>query len=74
LRPDNLFWERAEFHEEMKGYTLVKGRRVEKLKSKPAEFFRQVLGFEPTDYQKEFIALFEQNQFLAARWCRQMHA
>jgi hypothetical protein len=34
-------------------------------------FFRQVLGVEPTDYQKELIALFQKNQFMAARWSRQ---
>ena len=44
---------------------------VEKLKKKPSEFFKQILGFEPYNYQKELIELFENNQFLAARWCRQ---
>jgi phage terminase large subunit-like protein len=30
-----------------------------------------VLGFKPYSYQEQFIRLFEQNQFTAARWCRQ---
>jgi phage FluMu gp28-like protein len=46
-------------------------RKVEGLKREPAEFFRQILGFEPFNYQAELIELFEKNQFLAARWCRQ---
>jgi len=41
------------------------------LSSDPVEFFRQVVGFEPTKYQVEFIKLFLENQFIAARWCRQ---
>jgi phage FluMu gp28-like protein len=45
--------------------------RAQKLSRDPVEFFRQVVGFEPTIYQKEFIKLFLENQFLAARWCRQ---
>ena len=46
-------------------------RKVERLKSNPTEFFKQILGFEPFSYQLELIDLFEKNQFLAARWCRQ---
>jgi len=37
----------------------------------PAEFCEKTLGFKPTSYQHELIKLFEQNQFIAARWCRQ---
>ena len=44
---------------------------VKKLKKNPSEFFKKILGFEPYKYQKELIELFEKNQFLAARWCRQ---
>ena len=44
---------------------------VKTLKTDPLEFFRQVLGVEPTDYQKELIELFQKNQFVAARWSRQ---
>lgn len=45
--------------------------KTRRLSSVPLEFFRQVVGFEPTAYQKEFITLFQQHQFVAARWCRQ---
>jgi len=45
--------------------------KAQKLSSDPVQFFRQVVGFEPTAYQREFIQLFLENQFLAARWARQ---
>jgi len=41
------------------------------LSSDPVQFFRQVVGFEPTSYQKDFVKLFVENQFTAGRWCRQ---
>jgi hypothetical protein len=50
---------------------MKKLSKVECLKTEPVEFFRQVLGVEPTDYQKELIELFQKNQFVAARWSRQ---
>jgi phage FluMu gp28-like protein len=45
--------------------------KAETLSSVPVEFCRQLIGFEPTEYQKELIKLYEENQFIAARWCRQ---
>jgi hypothetical protein len=41
------------------------------LSSDPVEFFKQIVGFKPTNYQVYFIKLFLENQFIAARWCRQ---
>ena len=35
------------------------------------EFFEQIIGFKPYAYQKEFVEMFKNNQFTAARWCRQ---
>lgn len=35
------------------------------------EFDRQYLHFEPFEYQRELIDLYQQFQFIAARWCRQ---
>jgi phage FluMu gp28-like protein len=34
-------------------------------------FFDRTLGFKLTEYQKELVRLFGENQFVAARWCRQ---
>jgi len=45
--------------------------RARTLSNEPVEFFRQVVGFEPTSYQVDLIKKFLDNQFIAARWCRQ---
>jgi phage FluMu gp28-like protein len=37
----------------------------------PTEFCTKILDFQPTTYQQQLIKLFQQNQFIAARWCRQ---
>jgi len=71
LRPNRWMRERVQLQRDVKAIEDARGRQVEELKSDPIEFFRQVLGFEPTTYQRELIELFLKNQFLAARWCRQ---
>ncbi|MGF3522066.1 MAG: terminase large subunit domain-containing protein [Candidatus Bathyarchaeia archaeon] len=45
--------------------------KTQKLTANPTTFFQQILGFTPYPYQQEFINLFTNNQFTAARWCRQ---
>jgi len=45
--------------------------RAQGLSDDPVEFFRQVVGFDPTEYQADLIRKFLNNQFVAARWCRQ---
>jgi phage FluMu gp28-like protein len=45
--------------------------QIQKLSVNTADFFEQILGFKPYSYQREFTELFENNQFTAARWCRQ---
>ena len=37
----------------------------------PMKFCEQVIGVKPYSYQADFIRLFVENQFTAARWCRQ---
>lgn len=37
----------------------------------PLAFFEQNLSFKPTKYQVQLTKLFTENQFVAARWCRQ---
>ena len=44
---------------------------TQKLSQDPLEFFRQVVGFEPTTYQVKLINLFKKHDFIATRWCRQ---
>jgi phage FluMu gp28-like protein len=46
-------------------------KQIQKVKKDPSKFFKQVLGFQPFEYQEELIRLFAKNEFLAARWCRQ---
>ena len=45
--------------------------KTEALSVDPVDFCREILGFVPFSYQEQFIRLFMENQFLAARWCRQ---
>jgi phage FluMu gp28-like protein len=66
-----LFSERDKLREDVNVIEQQRLSKAETLKADPLEFFRQVLGVEPTDYQKELIELFQKNQFVAARWCRQ---
>jgi reverse gyrase len=44
---------------------------VEEIFGDPERFFKQIIGFTPYSYQKEFIDMFVDNQFTAAKWCRQ---
>jgi phage FluMu gp28-like protein len=46
-------------------------KKTEELANNYIEFCRQKLGFEPFSYQKCLIDLYENSQFVAARWCRQ---
>ncbi len=71
LRPNEWLLELNSLAKDIQIAENAREVRVRELQMKPLEFFRQILGFEPTDYQKELIGLFEMNQFLAARWCRQ---
>jgi hypothetical protein len=71
FRPNRFFEERARLHLEALAIESEGLSKVESLKTDPLEFFRQVLGVEPTDYQRELIDLFYKNQFTAARWSRQ---
>ena len=71
FRPNKLFEKRAQLREQALAIESERLSKVETLKTDPLEFFRQVLGVEPTDYQKELINSFQENQFIAARWSRQ---
>jgi phage FluMu gp28-like protein len=51
--------------------TRAVSEQTEALSADSGLFFEQIMGFKPYLYQKEFIDIFENNQFTAARWCRQ---
>ena len=71
LRPNKFSDNRAKTRGHIGSLQANRLSKVETLKTDPLEFFRQILGVEPTDYEKELIELFQKNQFVAARWSRQ---
>ncbi|MCW4048067.1 MAG: terminase family protein [Candidatus Bathyarchaeota archaeon] len=46
-------------------------RKLLQVQSDPEAFFREVLDWQLTEYQREAVRLFDGNQFLALRWSRQ---
>ncbi len=46
-------------------------KETQELSSNPKTFFEKNLGFTPYGYQADFVKMFQQSQFTAARWCRQ---
>jgi phage terminase large subunit-like protein len=46
-------------------------KKAKNLSKNPEKFFKQIVGFEPTSYQKDLIKLFLEKQFVAMRWARQ---
>jgi phage FluMu gp28-like protein len=71
LRLDELKPKWSRLQSNKKEINQAEIKHAQQLSSVPLEFCRQIIGFEPTEYQKELIKLYEENQFLAARWCRQ---
>jgi phage FluMu gp28-like protein len=71
MRPSEILprWFRAQHSERV--VDEVEFARAHRLSKDPVGFFRQVVGFKPTKYQIELIKLFQENQFIAARWARQ---
>ena len=45
--------------------------RIKEIFADPVKFCIYVLGFTPTEYQKDLAQKFVENQFITARWCRQ---
>jgi len=71
LRPHQILprWHRLQQNNRKIHQTIKE--KTQKLSTDPNTFFQQILGFTPYEYQKNFIKLFTDNQFTAARWCRQ---
>ena len=71
LRPNQFLpqWQKLQHSNLLaEGLALEK---TEELSANPVDFCREILGFKPYAYQEEFIKLFVENQFTAARWSRQ---
>jgi hypothetical protein len=71
FRPSQFLTKWHEIEQEHTQLTQTVTEQTEQLSVNAADFFEQLLGFKPYTYQKEFAELFENNQFTAARWCRQ---
>ncbi|MCW4018893.1 MAG: terminase family protein [Candidatus Bathyarchaeota archaeon] len=71
LRPSQILpqWHNVQQSNKQVRQTVID--RAKELSADPSVFFKQMLGFTPYEYQQEFIELFKENQFTAARWCRQ---
>jgi hypothetical protein len=71
MRPNQILpaWYRLQESERL--VEMAEVEKAQQLSSDPVEFFEQVVGFKPFPYQVEFIRMFQDNQFTAARWCRQ---
>ena len=71
MHPNQILpkWQKLQHSDQLiKKATLEK---TQKLSVDPEDFCTQILGFKPFSYQKEFIQMFKENQFTAARWSRQ---
>ena len=71
LRPNQFIAKWSEFQQENTQLKQTVTEQTEKIGTNTLDFFEKILGFKPFAYQKEFAELFENNQFTAARWCRQ---
>jgi len=71
MRPSQIIpkWERVQLHEKILQQNKLE--TTKKLSADPIEFCKAILEFNPFKYQEEFVRLFQENQFTAARWCRQ---
>jgi phage FluMu gp28-like protein len=71
FRPNQFLAKWHEVEQERSQIGQAVTEQTKQLSAKAVDFFEQMLGFKPYAYQKEFVELFENNQFIAARWCRQ---
>ncbi len=71
MRPSQILpkWDKVKRSDRL--IEIAQAEKIKKLSSDPVEFCTQILGFKPFPYQKEFIQIFTENQFTAARWSRQ---
>lgn len=71
MRPNKL---KHNWQEIQKNNQIIKDyvqENTQKISRDPIKFCTELLGFKPFSYQNEFINYFVENQFTAARWCRQ---
>src|SRR3989304_7313772 len=71
LRSSKLFAEVLALRGSVKNVEDSKTHRAEDLKGNIKRFFEEVFGFTPFKYQEKLAEIFEKNQFIWVRWCRQ---
>jgi phage FluMu gp28-like protein len=71
LRPNQFKVKWDEVRQENIELKRTVTERTEQLSVNVVDFFERILGFKLYSYQKDFVEIFENNQFTAARWCRQ---
>jgi len=71
LRPNKLFAEILDLRGSTKVIEDIKEQRAEDLKGNTKRFFEEVFVFTPFKYQEKLAEIFEKNQFIWVRWCRQ---
>ena len=71
LRSSKLFAEVLALRGSVKIIEDSKTHRAEDLKGNIKRFFEEVFGFTPFKYQEKLAEIFEKNQFIWVRWCRQ---
>src|SRR3990170_184466 len=71
LRPNQILpkWQKIQQNDQLVEEAMLE--KTQKLSADPVVFCREILGFKPFAYQEQFIQLFKENQFTAARWSRQ---
>jgi hypothetical protein len=69
--PDSFIQKRGSLEQHVAIIDVEQERKLEELKSEPVKFFKEILDWKLTDYEEELVELFDENQFIAARWSRQ---
>ncbi|MCW4002428.1 MAG: terminase family protein, partial [Candidatus Bathyarchaeota archaeon] len=70
-RPNQILpkWRKLQLSEQL--IQQAQAIKIQASSTDPITFFKEILGFTPFAYQEEFARMFTENQFTAARWCRQ---
>ncbi len=71
MRPGEWERERSRILVSTEVIEVAERQLLQGLVGDPLRFCRDILRFEPTEYQLEVVKLFEEKHFVALRWCRQ---
>lgn len=71
MRPNQILLRMRNLQQTNSLFRKQSADKAQEIIADPHRFFKEIIGFTPYSYQKEFIDIFLQNQFTAARWCRQ---